>query len=425
MSMPGAEGASRLGWFAEARFGLFVHFGLAALAGREISWHMSRERIPSARWRAQARHFRPDRLDPRAWARAARAAGMRYGVLTAKHHEGFCLFDSSLTDYTSLRTPIARDIVGEFVRAFREEGLRVGLYYSLVDWDHPDYPVDRFHPERDDPAARARPRAWERYVAYLHGQVEELLTRYGPIDLLWFDFSYDGMSGEAWQADRLLATARRLQPGILVNNRLVGGHARIGEPPRHGDFATPEQRIPPAPIVDGEGNLAPWEACLTLNETWGYDPDDQRYKSAGDVVRVLAECVSKGGNLLLNVGPDARGAVPPRSREILEGVGRWLDSNGASIYGCGPAYQDGQLLPKPEWGLYTQAGNDLYGHLLAPPPGPLVFHGLGGRISRAWRVWDGVELSVRESPADPPLVETRSIPFPAGAPHAVIAAALR
>ncbi len=378
-----ADYERRVAWFREARLGMFLHWGLYAIPARG-EWVRSNEEMPEEAYLPYFDEFDPVDFDPRRWARMAKAAGMRYMVLTAKHHDGFCLFDSRLTDFKSTNTPCHRDIVAEYVAAAREEGLGVGLYYSLLDWHHPDYPHfgDRHHPLRHDPAAANGGRNFDRYLDYLHGQVRELCTNYGKIDLMWFDFSYDNpdrpMRAETWRGEELVTMVRRLQPDILIDNRLEvsgeGGFGSLwtGEPgPCHGDFVCPEQLIPPEGVRDRAGRDMVWEACVTMNNHWGYCREDSFYKPASMVIRKLVECVSKGGNLLLNVGPDARGNFPPQAEEILRALGAWIAKNGDSVYGCGKAG-----LPKPEFGRYTRKGDRLFCHIYENSVGPLPLPGL-------------------------------------------------
>jgi alpha-L-fucosidase len=377
-------------WFREARFGMFIHWGLYAIPARG-EWVRSVEKLSNEAYEPYFREFRPDRYDPRAWARAAKAAGQQYAVLTTKHHDGFCLFDSEFTDYKATNTPAQRDLIKEYVEAFRDEGLKVGFYYSLIDWHHDDYPAygDRIHPMRDNEVYENRSIQFERYVDYLHAQVKELLTNYGKIDVMWFDFSYDDMTGEKWRATELVNLIRSLQPDIIIDNRL-GGDIKKSEPEVYaGDFYSPEQIVPPGGIVDENGLNVPWEACITLNDNWGYHAKDFAYKSPKQVVRALVECISKNGNMLLNVGPDARGEIPAESTRILTSVGDWMRRNGESIYGCGAS-----SLPKPEWGRYTQNGNMLYAHVFDRGIGPIYFQGLKGKIKKARLLADGSELKV-------------------------------
>ncbi|MCK8487028.1 alpha-L-fucosidase [Paenibacillus sp. MBLB2552] len=386
----------RTEWFLRDRFGMFIHWGLYAIPARG-EWVRSVEKMDSQTYQAYFEAFHPERYDPQAWAKTAKASGMKYAVLTAKHHDGFCLYDSKLTDYKSTKTPCGRDLVREFLDAFRHEGIKVGLYYSLLDWHHPDYPAygDRHHPMRENEAYKNRTPDFENYLAYMHGQVKELLTDYGRLDLMWFDFSYDGMTGETWRATELIRMIRSLQPHVLIDNRLdasgeYGGSIKSADPLEYsGDFASPEQIIPPAGVVDARGCPVPWEACITLNNNWGYHANDPMYKSPKTVIRKLIECVSKNGNLLLNVGPNAKGEIPAESRRILAEIGDWLTANGDSIYGCGAA-----PLEKPEWGRYTRKGNRLYAHIFEESVGPVNLNGLAGVIKSVRLLADGSELTL-------------------------------
>lgn len=380
----------RMRWFVHDRFGMFIHWGLYAIPARG-EWVRSIEKLSIEDYRPFFEEFNPDKYNPREWARAAKAAGMKYAVMTAKHHDGFCLFDSKLTDYKATNTPAGRDLIKEYVEAFRAEGLRVGLYYSLIDWHHEDYPAygDNIHPMRDNEAFKDKPFEFNRYLEYMHGQVRELLTNYGKIDVMWFDFSYGNLTGEAWRATELVTMMRSIQPDIVIDNRL-GGNRKSADPEIYaGDFMSPEQILPPEGILNDAGEPVPWEACITLNDHWGYCSGDNNYKSAKTVIRGLVECVSKRGNLLLNVGPDARGRIPQPSLDILAEVGRWMDANGKSIYGCGPSD-----LPKPEWGRYTQNGKYLYAHIFDRGIGPINFRGMKGKIKRARLLADGTEIKV-------------------------------
>ncbi|MBM7567248.1 alpha-L-fucosidase [Paenibacillus sacheonensis] len=385
----------RTKWFLEDRFGMFIHWGLYAIPARG-EWVRSVEHISSEDYQVYFDEFNPDRYDAREWARTAKAAGMKYAVLTAKHHDGFCLFDSKLTDYKSTNTQSGRDLVREFVDAFRAEGLKVGLYYSLLDWHHPDYPAfgDLIHPMRANENYRRDPARFEHYLDYMHGQVRELLTNYGKLDIMWFDFSYENLKGEAWRATELMEMIRSIQPHLIIDNRLEasgeeGGSIYTNNPsPYAGDFASPEQIIPPNGVTDAAGNSIPWEACMTLNNNWGYASTDRTYKSAKTVIRKLVECVSKNGNLLLNVGPDAKGEMPRKTLEVLEQVGDWMTQNGDSIYGCGQAD-----FPKPEWGRYTQKGNKLFAHVFEDSVGPVNLVGLADKVRYARLLADGSEVS--------------------------------
>jgi alpha-L-fucosidase len=380
----------RTEWFLEARFGMFIHWGLYAIPARG-EWVRSVEKISNEEYQPFFEEFKPTHYNPQEWAKAAKAAGMKYAVITAKHHDGFCLFDSKLTDYKATNTKAGRDLIREYVDSFRSEGLGVGFYYSLLDWHHEHYPAlgDTIHPMRNDEAYNAQPRDLAKYVDYMHGQVRELLTDYGKIDIIWFDFSYERMTGEAWRATDLVKMVYSLQPDIIIDNRL-GGNLKAKTPEIYsGDFASPEQIIPPEGVVNEEGVSLPWEACITLNDHWGYCASDRNYKSSKQVIRTLAECVSKNGNLLLNVGPDAKGRIPEESLQILAEVGKWMKYNGDSIYSCGLSHQ-----PKPEWGRFTQKDNFLYAHILERGIGPINLKGLNGKLKKARLVADGSEIKL-------------------------------
>ncbi len=392
-------------WFTRDRFGMFIHWGLYALPARH-EWVKTRERMTDADYDRYFRRFDPDLFDPRDWARQAKAAGMRYAVLTAKHHDGFCLFDSQYTDYKATNTPAGRDLVREFTDAFRAEGLRVGFYYSLLDWHHPDFTIDVHHPRRDDPDARAQNegRSMARYCEYVRNQVRELLTGYGKIDVLWFDFSYpeqcgtgdkDWMKGkgaEDWEAEKLIALARSLQPRILIDNR-TGIEQDIWAPEQYqlGDWL----RHPET------GERLVWEACQTFSGSWGYYRDETSWKSPGQLIRMLVNTVSAGGNLLMNVGPTARGCFDRRACKALTVFADWMKYNSRSIYGCTMAEPD--LLaacPRDCRMTQSQDGTRLYLHLFAYPFAHLELRGLAGRVEYAQFLADGSELRFTEGRAE-------------------------
>ena len=351
-----SERAKRTKSYCEDRFGMFIHWGLYAIPARG-EWVRCYERISNEDYQKYFDQFDPVDYDPKKWARLAKEAGMKYAVLTTKHHDGFCLFDSQYTDYKSTNTKAKRDLVREYVDAFRAEGIKIGFYYSLLDWHHPDYPAydDLHHPMRGTEAYKHQGEHFERYIEYMHNQVRELLTNYGKIDIMWFDFSYNDMTAEKWHATELVKMARKINPDLVIDNRMGGDITAENPEIYSGDFGSPEQMIPEKGMRDVNGNPIPWETCITLNGHWGFDAKDVNYKSAKNVINMLVECVSKGGNLLLNVGPDAKGNIPEKSIEILKEVGEWMRLNGEAIYGCGIAD-----IPKPEWGRLTQKGNNLY-----------------------------------------------------------------
>lgn len=387
-------------WFVNDRFGMFIHWGIYSIPSRG-EWVRSFERIPAEEYEPFFEEFNPIDYDPKAWAKAAKEAGMKYAVLTAKHHDGFCLFDSKYTDFKSTNTPAGRDLVREYLEAFRAEGLKVGLYYSLIDWHHPDYPHygDRQHPMRDNEAFKDHQYNFDNYLKYMHAQIEELCTNYGKIDIFWFDFSYDNLRGEAWKATELVRMMRSHQPDVLIDNRLeVSGEgfgSLVTDSPSEysGDFVSPEQIIPPYGIFDEKGRPVVWEACITMNNHWGHCETDKNYKSSEILIKKLVECVSKGGNLLVNVGPDARGAIPDESLEILSGVAKWMKKNSASIYGCGISGID-----KPEYGRITRKGKKLYYHVNEPLVGFVPLTGIcADEVKKIRLLATGTELRIERN----------------------------
>ena len=378
-------------WFAHDRFGMFIHWGVYSLAARH-EWVKSREEIDDAGYRRYFDNFDPDLYDPRDWARRAKAAGMKYVVLTAKHHDGFCLWDSKATDYKATNTPYGKDLLKPFVEAFRAEGLKVGFYYSLLDWHHPDFPIDIYHPlrNREDAAALNAGRDITRYGAYMRGQVTELLTGFGRIDVIWFDFSYPdrtykGLPGKGrkdWQSIELLSLVRRLQPEIVVSNRLDLDDLIAGVP----DVMTPEQYTPRTPPLF-KGREATWEVCHTFSGSWGYYRDEESWKSPEQLVKLLIDSVALGGNLLMNVGPTGRGTFDQRAIDALEVYGDWLRLHGRAIYGAGRS-----SFTAPDGCRFTQRDNRLYLHIYNWPFQHLHIDGLAGKVAYAQFLHDASEV---------------------------------
>ncbi len=331
--------SKRLEWWQNDRFGMFIHWGLYSLPARH-EWVKSNERITDEAYQKYFDVFNPDLFEPKKWAKEAKAAGMKYAVLTTKHHEGFCLFDSKYTDYKATNTPAKRDLVKEFVEAFRAEGIKVGFYYSLLDWHNPNYTIDIKHPQRpaneNDTAAYNnlnKNRDMALYRKYLYNQLTELLTNYGKIDILWVDFSFPnkvnkmlGKGKDDWGSVKLLQQIRKLQPNIIVNNRL-----NLEEYEDGGDFLTPEQTKASA-LTKFKGKT--WETCQTFSGSWGYYRDENTWKTNRQLLDLLITSVSNGGNLILNVGPTARGEFDYRANTALDSIGYWMHANSKSIYGC-------------------------------------------------------------------------------------------
>lgn len=376
-------------WFVHDRFGMFIHWGLYALPARH-EWVKSNERITSENYEKYFRHFDPDLYDPEAWATAAANAGMKYFVVTTKHHEGFCLWDSKLTDYKSTNTPYGKDLLHPMVEAFRAKNLKVGFYHSLLDWHHPDYTADAHHPQRDNPdyIAADKDRDLNRYAAYLHGQSRELLTEFGKIDILWYDFSvgpndkFPGKGKEVWQSEKLIRLVRELQPHIVLNDRL-----EIDQ-----DIKTPEQ-YQPRSWVHVNGQPVVWEACQTFSGSWGYHRDEESWKSLDVLVKMLIDSVSKGGNLLLNVGPTGRGEFDYRALERLAGMGEWMKRHNRSIYGCTQAPHEFVTPPDCRY-TYNPTTNRLYLHVFSWPFRHLHIDGIAQHVEYAQLLNDASEIKM-------------------------------
>ncbi|HZR84994.1 MAG TPA: alpha-L-fucosidase [Candidatus Binatia bacterium] len=351
-------------WFERARFGMFIHWGHVSQRGLEISWPLVGgtpnlphcQDVPVERYHETARGFSPAPGSPRRWLERARRAGMQYAVFTTKHHDGYAMYDARCSDFSVARSAYGGDLVREYVDAARDLGLKVGFYFSLCDWHHPDYPAfrDEHRPYRFGRQSKPSPEQWARFQDFLFAQLRELLTGYGPIDLLWFDGGWERSAAE-WRSRELEDMIRALQPGILINDRLPGV----------GDFDTPEQFVPPQPP------LRAWETCLTMNESWAWNPGDRDYKSARALVHALCEVAGRGGNLLLNVSPTGDGSLPAEQIERLDVIARWMDAYGASIVDTAAGLEPWQF-----YGPSTRRGNRVYVHLLMRPYEDVTVRGL-------------------------------------------------
>ncbi len=380
---------ARMKWWTEARFGMFIHWGLYAMPARH-EWVKNRERMTDEDYQKYFELFNPDLYNPEEWARDAKNAGMKYFVVTTKHHEGFCLWDSKYTDYKSTNTPYGKDLIKPMVNAFRNEGIRVGFYYSLIDWHHPEYPVDSRHPMRDNKEFRekTKDRDVRKYAEYLYNQVRELLTEFGQIDCLFLDFSFPGKDGKGrddWQSEKLLKMIRQIQPNVVLNDRLD-----LLDVPGGWDFRTPEQYMP-REWVTVNGKKVPWETCQTFSGSWGYYRDETTWKSTRQLIVLLTETVSKGGNLLLNVGPTARGTFDNRAKDRLNEIGEWMKLHGRSIYGCTQAPEE-FIAPEDCILTYNPETRRLYVHVLDWPMGRLHLDGFAGRVKYAQLLNDASEV---------------------------------
>ncbi len=388
-----AQKKQRMSWWQDARFGMFIHWGLYAMPARH-EWVRNAERISNENYQKYFDLFNPDEFDPKKWAKQAKAAGMKYAVLTTKHHEGFCLFDSKYTDYKAPNAAAKRDLIREYVDAFRAEGIKIGFYYSLLDWHHPDYTIDRCHPLRlDDKAPESE---WEainkgrdmaKYRQYLFNQVTELMSNYGKIDILWMDFSFPdqkhGKGKDDWNSEALIKQVRKLQPGIIVDNRLNLESYADGE-----DFETPEQ-VDPKELVKFRGKV--WETCQTFSGSWGYYRDENTWKNDKQLLDLLITAVANGGNLILNVGPTARGEFDYRATLALDSLSLWMHGNSKAIYNCSYA-PDRFKVPEGTRLTYNAAAKRLYVHLFSYPEGNITLPGYGGKIKYAQFLHDASEL---------------------------------
>lgn len=408
-----AQRDARMNWWREARFGMFIHWGLYSIPagewkGQEVpgigEWIMNSAQIPVAEYEPLTKQFNPVKFNADEWVSIAKRAGMKYIVITSKHHDGFCLWDSKLTDYDVMdATPFKRDILRELYDAAQKQGMTMCFYHSIMDWHHPDYLPRRPWDPRPDVKAD-----FPKYVEHLRGQVSELLTNFPKTGILWFDGEWEN----TWtheQGQPLYDLCRKLAPGVIVNNRVDkgrGGMAGMSDDGFAGDYGTPEQEIPSTglPGVD-------WESCMTMNDTWGFKKSDHNWKSSSTLIRMLIETSSKGGNFLLNVGPTSEGVIPPESVERLATVGGWLAANGEAIYGthAGPFKKLpwGRATAKPE-GANTALYLCVYDW---PSDGVLRVPGLlnkalsasvlGGGESMARHDGDDVVIKVGNHPRNP------------------------
>ncbi|MFE7226438.1 alpha-L-fucosidase [Nocardioides sp. NPDC057577] len=368
-------------WFPEAQLGIFVHWGIYSVDGVAESWSFYDGRVPYADYMAQLDGFTASRFDADAWAELFERAGATYAVLTAKHHDGVALYDTAANDLSVItRTPAGRDLVAEFVEAVRRRGMKVGLYFSHLDWSHPDYatvrPAVQHHVVQDNPYAVPRPGAeeperWERYLDFHRAQIRELVTRYEP-DLLWFDGEWE-RDERQWRMRELRAELRELAPEMVVNGRMLG----------HGDYVTPEQGVP---VVPPDG---PWELCLTINDSWGWQPQDENHKSPRQLVRTFVETIGGGGNLLLDVGPREDGTITPEQTERLEALGDWVARHSPAVRGIRRGLPHGHFYGPT---AVSADGRTLFLYVLDRPNDYVVVRGLRNQVLKAYVLGSGAEL---------------------------------
>jgi alpha-L-fucosidase len=385
----------RMAWWNHDRFGLFIHWGLySVLEGAygntttDAEWIMQNQQIPVHEYEKLQQRFNPVKFDAKEWARIAKEAGVGYVVITTKHHDGFDLFDSKVSAYSVMNTPFHRDIMRELSAAVRGEGLKMGWYHSIMDWHHPDY-----IPPRPWNPTQGGQQTLDKYDAYLKEQVRALLTNYGPISVMWFDGQWEPTWNQTY-GQELANLCRTCQPNIIINNRVSRP-----ESADIGDYMTPEQFIPENGFPGQD-----WESCITMNDHWGYCAADHNWKSTEDLIKTLIETSSKGGNLLLNVGPRPDGTFPPESVERLKEIGAWLKVNGESIYGT-----TASIMPHLSWGRsttrFSKRRTEVYLHIYRwltdgldmPTSGPFLVDGLHGKIQSA-HVLGGGKLTWKETP---------------------------
>lgn len=365
--------STRMAWFTDAKLGIFIHWGMYAVNGISESWSFYNEYLTWDDYMKQMDGFTAEKYNPGDWVKLIKKSGARYAVITTKHHDGLALWDSKAGDLTVVnKTPAGRDLINPFVKKLRKAGLKVGLYYSLLDWSHPDYPNFTRNKKRyTNDSLR-----WEKFVRFNLAQINELSTRFNP-DLLWFDGDWE-QSAKAWHASEIRNMLLSNNPGVIINSRLRG----------YGDYATPEQGLP---LKKPEAPY--WELCMTMNDSWGFQPNDINYKSTRQIIQLFADCISKGGNLLLDIGPEADGSIPEEQIKILEGLGRWTKKHDQAIFGTRAG-----LAPECFYGPTTLSADSTIIYLFLPykPLGPIALKGVKNKIIRAWVIGNGTRLNTKE-----------------------------
>ena len=359
----------RMAWFAEAKLGIFIHWGIYAVKGVSESWSFYNNYLPHEEYMKQAEGFTASKYAPETWAKLIKESGARYTVITTKHHDGVALWDTQAGNLSVVKsTPAARDVLAPFVKAVRRQGLKVGFYYSLLDWSHPDYP----NKTKTETRYKDDPERWARFVRFNFAQLKELNKKWKP-DLFWFDGDWE-QSAEAWNAKGIVDMLRSSNPNVIINSRIQD----------YGDYATPEQGMPVTRPADKY-----WELCMTMNDSWGYQPTDQNYKTPQMLLRTFVDCLSMGGNLLLGIGPREDGSIPDEQVAILKAFGRWIDKHKEAVY------ETRAGIPSEHFQGYTTlnpAGDILYLYIPYRPNGPVEIKGLMNKVHRVWVVGNGAIL---------------------------------
>ena len=365
-----AAKARRMQWFKDAKLGIFIHWGIYAVNGIDESWSFFNGYISHEDYMKQLRGFTASKYDPHAWAALIKESGARYAVLTAKHHDGVALWDTQQNDLSIVKkTPAGRDVIAPLMAALRMQNVKAGLYFSLLDWSHPDYPNFTGKQKRYDQDSTR----WQRFVRFNFAQLEELFSRYHP-DLFWFDGDWEQTAAQ-WRAAEIRAKLLAANPNVILNSRLQG----------YGDYATPEQGVP---ITRAQSEW--WELCMTMNDSWGYQGNDKNYKTPNQIIRLFVDCLSNGGNLLLDLGPKADGTIPDEQVAILKELGRWTTKHGEAIYATHAG-----IPPNYFYGASTLSADSTVLYLFLPhrPRGPIELKGLKNAINRIRVVGEGTKLS--------------------------------
>lgn len=364
------ENEKRMQWFEDARLGIFIHWGIYAVNGIDESWSFYNGYISYDDYMNQLNGFTAVNYHPDQWAKLIQQSGARYAVLTTKHHDGVALWDTKCSDLNVVsKSPAGKDLVAPFVKELRKNDLKVGLYYSLLDWSHPDYPNKTKTEKRyvNDSVK------WNRFVDFNFCQLEELSKQFKP-DLFWFDGDWE-QSAEKWKARELSQDLRKCNKNVILNSRIQG----------YGDYSTPEQGLP---ITRPDNRY--WEFCMTMNDSWGYQQNDKNYKTPNQIIRILVDCINKGGNLLLDIGPKADGTIPDEQVQILKELGRWTSKHEEAIYGTGAGIPFEHYYGPT---ALNNTGDILYLFVPHKPNGPLMLKGIKNKINRIWVVGNGTKLN--------------------------------
>jgi alpha-L-fucosidase len=361
--------SARMDWFGKAKLGIFIHWGIYAVNGIDESWSFYNEKISYNDYMKQLSGFTASDYDPAKWAELIKKSGARYAVITSKHHDGVALWDTKLSDLNVVdQTPAGRDLIRPFVKDLRKEGLRVGIYYSLLDWSNPDYPnFTKTQKRYENDSVR-----WEKFNTFNLGQIQELQRNFNP-DLFWFDGDWE-QPAEKWHAAEIREMLLKNNPRVIINSRLQG----------YGDYATPEQGLP---VFKPESKY--WELCMTMNDSWGYQGNDHNYKTPYEVIRIFTDVISLGGNLLLDIGPKADGTIPEEQVNILTKLGKWTGKHEKAVFeskaGIPKEYFEGPTTLSPD-------GKILYLFVAGKPNGPVMVKGLKNKVNSVWVVGNGTSL---------------------------------